>query len=100
MHLLKSKNGTILMEKKEILNRWSEYMEELFNGDRMSKPIFKKNMEGPSIMKDEVRQAIKSMKSNKPTGPDGISTEMIQSLDELISISKYKNRDCFLNNFA
>ena len=80
---IKSKNGTTLMEKKEILNRWSEYIEKLFDGDRVSKPIFKKNMEGPSIMKDEVRQAIKSMKSNKATGSDGISAEMIQSLDEL-----------------
>ena len=34
-------------------------------------------------MKDEVRQAIKSMKSYKTTGPDGIFVEMIQSLDEL-----------------
>ncbi|CAF5174075.1 unnamed protein product, partial [Rotaria magnacalcarata] len=34
-------------------------------------------------MKDEVRQAIKSMKTNKATGPDGISTEMIQCLVEL-----------------
>ena len=40
-------------------------------------------MEGSSIMKDEVRQAIKSMKSNKAMGPDGISIEMIQSLDDL-----------------
>ena len=34
-------------------------------------------------MKDKVRQAIKSMKSNEATGPDEISTEMIQSLDEI-----------------
>ena len=82
--------------KKEILNRWSEYIEELFDGDRMSKPIFKKNMEGPSIMKDEVRQAIKSMKSNKATSPDGISTEMIQRLDELDvdTITKLINDIC------
>lgn len=40
-------------------------------------------MEGPPIMKDEVRQSIKSMKSHKATGPDGILVEMIQSLDEL-----------------
>jgi hypothetical protein len=80
---IKSKSGAILMEKSDILNRWSEYIAELFDDNRASKPNIKKNIEGPSIMKDEVRQAIKSMKTNKATGPDGISIEMIQSLDEL-----------------
>ena len=34
-------------------------------------------------MKGEVRQVIKLMKTNKATGPDEISAEMIQSLGEL-----------------
>jgi exonuclease III len=80
---IKSKNGTVLMEKGDILNRWSEYIEELFDDNRASKPNIKKNIEGPPIMKGEVRLAIKSMKTNKATGPDGISIEMIQCLDEL-----------------
>ncbi|CAF1302854.1 unnamed protein product [Adineta ricciae] len=80
---IKSKSGTILMEKHDILNRWSEYIEELFDDNRAAKPIIKKNIEGPTIMKDEVRKAIKSMKTNKATGPDGISVEMIQCLDEI-----------------
>ena len=80
---IRSKSGTILIEKNEILNRWSEYIEELFDDNRMSKRNIRKNMEGPPIMKDEVRQAIKSMKGNKATGPDGIFVEMIQSLNEL-----------------
>ena len=80
---IKSKNGGVLMEKSEILNRWSEYIQELFDDDRLPKPNIRKNIEGPSIMKDEVRQAIKSMKNNKATGPDEIAAEMIQSLDEL-----------------
>ena len=71
------------MEKGDILNRWSEYIEELFDDNRASKPNIKKNIEGPPIMKGEVRLAIKSMKTNKATGPDGISIEMIQCLDEL-----------------
>jgi hypothetical protein len=80
---IKSKNGSILMEKSDILNRWSEYIGELFDDNRLPKPNIKKNIEGFSIMKDEVRKAIKSMKTNKATGPDEISVEMIQSLDEL-----------------
>ena len=52
---IRSKSGTILIEKNEILNRWSEYIEELFDYNRMSKLNIRENMEGPPIMKDEVR---------------------------------------------
>ena len=65
---IRSKSGTILIEKNEILDRWSEYIEELFDDNRMFKPNIRKNMEGPPIMKDEVRQTIKSMKGNKASG--------------------------------
>ncbi|GFO08984.1 hypothetical protein PoB_003548900 [Plakobranchus ocellatus] len=56
---IKSKDGTMLMEKKEILNRWSEYVEDLFQDDRCKKPKIKKNIEGPTILKEEVEAAIK-----------------------------------------
>jgi hypothetical protein len=46
---IKSKDGTILMEKCDILNRWSEYIEELFDDNRVSKPNIKKGIEGPPI---------------------------------------------------
>ena len=41
-----------------------------------------KNFDGPPIMKDEVRKAVKSMKSGKAAGSDKITVEMIESLDE------------------
>ena len=41
-----------------------------------------KNFDGPPIMKDEVRKAVKLMKKGKTAGPDKITVEMIESLDE------------------
>ena len=41
-----------------------------------------KNFDGPPIMKDEVRKAVKSTKKGKAAGPDNITVEMIESLDE------------------
>ena len=44
-----------------------------------------KNFDGPpinSIMKDEVGKAVKLMKKGKTAGPDKITVEMIESLDE------------------
>ncbi|GFO09942.1 RNA-directed DNA polymerase from mobile element jockey-like [Plakobranchus ocellatus] len=80
---IKSKDGTMLMEKKEILNRWSEYAEDLFKDDRCKKPKIKKKIEGSSILKEEVEAAIKEMKNGKATGPDNIPVEIIKALDNL-----------------
>ncbi|GFO10871.1 hypothetical protein PoB_003737600 [Plakobranchus ocellatus] len=69
---IKSKDGTKLIEKKEILNRWSEYVEDFFKDDRCKKPKIEKNIEGPNILKEEAEAAIKKMKNGKATGPDNI----------------------------
>ncbi|GFO40610.1 endonuclease-reverse transcriptase [Plakobranchus ocellatus] len=80
---IKSKDGTMLMEKKEILNRWSEYVEDLLKDDRCKKPIIKKKIECPTILKEEVEAAIKKMKNGKATGPDNIPVEIVKALDNL-----------------
>ncbi|GFO06294.1 craniofacial development protein 2-like [Plakobranchus ocellatus] len=60
---IKSKDGTMLMEKNKILNRWSECVEDLFKDDE--KPKIKKNIEGPTILEEEIEAAIKKMKNGK-----------------------------------
>ncbi|GFN88795.1 endonuclease-reverse transcriptase [Plakobranchus ocellatus] len=81
---IKSKDGTMLMEKKEILNRWSEYVEDLFKDDKCENPPKKKkNIEGSTILEEEVEAAIKKMKNGKATGPDNIPVEIIKALDNL-----------------
>ena len=77
---IKSKEGTILMEKEDSLNRWSEYIEELYDDDRGEKPVISKNMDGPPIVEEEVTPAIKNMKHGKATGPDNIPVEIISGL--------------------
>ena len=73
----------MLMEKDEKLNRWSEYVEDLFKDDRDTKPEIEKNIEGPSILKEEVKAAINKMKKGNATGPDNIPTEVIVALEDL-----------------
>ena len=50
---LKTKEGSIIMDKKKILERWAEYMRELFEDNRKEHNVMK-NFAGPPIMKDEV----------------------------------------------
>ena len=40
-------------------------------------------MEGPSILKDEIKNALKNIKNGKAVGPDNISTEMVYALEDL-----------------
>ena len=79
---IKGKDNSIIMDKDKILERWSEYIEELFDDTRGGVPEIYKNIEGPSILPFEVRAASEKMKNNKAPGPDGITTEMIKALDD------------------
>ena len=66
---LKSREGNIIMEKEKILERWAEYISELYHDEGGDKPPIMKNFDGPPIMKDEVRKAVKLMKKGKTAGP-------------------------------
>ncbi|GFO34971.1 RNA-directed DNA polymerase from mobile element jockey-like [Plakobranchus ocellatus] len=73
----------MLMEKKEILSRWSEYVEDRFKDDVCKNPKIEKNIDGPFIVKEEVEAAIKKMKNGEATEPDNIPVEIIKALDNL-----------------
>ncbi|GFO36321.1 endonuclease-reverse transcriptase [Plakobranchus ocellatus] len=79
---LKVMNGDIIIDKEKILERWAEYIRELFKDDRKDHNIKKNNFAGPPIMKEEVETAIKKMKHGKATGPDNISVELIEALED------------------
>ena len=66
---------------KDVLNRRAEYIEELFEDNREEeKPKIQKPMEGPPILKDEVRDALKKMKTGKAAGPDGVTVAALSAL--------------------
>ncbi|XP_076359111.1 uncharacterized protein LOC143251751 [Tachypleus tridentatus] len=80
---LKSKNGEILMDKKDILNRWSEYIGELYNDNRSPTSHIETDTEGLPFMPDEVEHAMKKIHKGKAAGPDDISIELLLALKEV-----------------
>jgi len=50
---IQSKEGNIITEKDKVLERWTEYLGELFKDDRGNKPTINKNLDGPAILKSE-----------------------------------------------
>ena len=80
---IKAKDENLLMEREDVLNRWSEYIEDLFQDDRGEKPIIKKDMNGPPILKEEVSAAIRKMKHGKAVGPNNIPIEVFAVLEDI-----------------
>ena len=91
---LKDKHGNIIMERDKILERWAEYIQELFFDERKDPDVMNGNFAGPPILKDEVRAATKKMKNGKATGPDGISVELIEALGDfgLVELTELLNK--------
>ena len=77
---IRAVDGSMLTDRNDILNRWAEYIEELFQDDREDKPEIDKPMEGLKIMIDEVRAAMKKTKYGKTAGSDSITIETLDAL--------------------
>ena len=79
---IKDKDGNLLSEPKEILERWAQYVEELYNDNRDSANIDLGNLESCSISETEIKLIIEKLTRNKATGSDSIPAEFLQTLGE------------------
>ncbi|KAK3530635.1 hypothetical protein QTP86_029561 [Hemibagrus guttatus] len=79
VRVIKDREGRVLTSEESVQRRWKEYFEELMNEENERE----KRVEGVNsveqkvdkIRKDEVRKALKRMKSGKAVGPDDIPVE-------------------------
>ena len=77
---VKNKEGEIIMEIKEVLKVWEEYAKDLFEDEgRGDIPMLNDELEGPEILEEEIRYAMKTMKKGKSAGNDKITIEMIEA---------------------
>ena len=88
MKVIVDKDGKLLTNIDEILARWKEYCEELYNPEAQKDPkiiTMLTNEESqyqydkePPIIKDEVIAAIKKLKNSKSPGTDNITAELLK----------------------
>ncbi|KAK3556927.1 hypothetical protein QTP70_022433, partial [Hemibagrus guttatus] len=86
VRVIKGRDGRVLTSEESVQRRWKEYFEELMNEENERE----KRVEGVNsveqkvdkIRKDEVRKALKRMKSGKAVGPDDIPVEVWKCLGE------------------
>ncbi|KAK3525130.1 hypothetical protein QTP86_017596, partial [Hemibagrus guttatus] len=86
VRVIKDRDERVLTSEESVQRRWKEYFEELMNEENERE----KRVEGVNsveqkvdkIRKDEVRKALKRMKSEKAVGPDDIPVEVWKCLGE------------------
>ncbi|KAK3537114.1 hypothetical protein QTP70_002125 [Hemibagrus guttatus] len=86
VRVIKDRDGRVLTSEENVQRRWKEHFEELMNEENERE----KRVEGVNsveqkvdkIRKDEVRKALKRMKSGKAVGPDDIPVEVWKCLGE------------------
>ncbi|KAK3568596.1 hypothetical protein QTP86_010286 [Hemibagrus guttatus] len=86
VRVIKDRDGRVLTSEESVQRRWKEYFEEPMNEENERE----KRVEGvnsveqkvDNIRKDEVRKALKRMKSGKAVGPDDIPVEVWKCLGE------------------
>ncbi|KAK3534945.1 hypothetical protein QTP70_002032 [Hemibagrus guttatus] len=76
----------VLTSEESVQRRWKEYFEELMNEENEREKIVEGvnsvEQKVDKIRKDEVRKALKRMKSGKAVGPDDIPVEVWKCLGE------------------
>ena len=73
-------------EENNIKKRWQEYTEELYKKDLHNPDGVITHLE-PDILECEVKWALGSITTNKPSGSDGIPVELSQILkDEAVKV--------------
>ena len=73
-----------LMEAEDIKKRWQEYTEELYKKDLHNSDYHSgliTHLE-PDILECEIKWALESITTNKPSGGDGIPGELFQILKD------------------
>ncbi|KAK3532065.1 hypothetical protein QTP86_006795 [Hemibagrus guttatus] len=86
VRVIKDRDGRVLTSEESVQRRWKEYFEGLMNEENERE----KRVEGVNsveqkvdkIRKDEVRKALKRMKSGKAVGPDDIPVKVWKCLGE------------------
>ncbi|KAK3556166.1 hypothetical protein QTP70_005568 [Hemibagrus guttatus] len=84
--VIKNRDGRVITSEESVQRRWKKYLEELMNEEnereKRVKGVNSVEQKVDKIRKDEVRKALKRMKSGKAVGPDDILVEVWKCLGE------------------
>jgi len=93
------------LSKEEILDRWAEYVEELYDDNRVVEDTSNQVKEKYVISENEVKDVIDNLPKGKATGEDNIPAELLQCVGEngmqimTNLINKIYNSGCIPDDF-
>ena len=72
-----------MFEENDIKRRWLEYVKELYDEPNKSAPplSFKEPLNGSTVLKSEIQNALSSMRNGKSLSSDQISAETFKALN-------------------
>ena len=79
---MKKADSTVAMEMDKVKERWNDYMQQLFRDQKPETLNLSPKDDGPTILKNEVKCAMRSMKKGKAVGEAGAGQEMILAMGE------------------
>jgi len=83
LQTLKSKQGKSLLEKDKVMERWAEYVEDLYKDDNRGEADMGDLVnEVYTISSEEINAVIKDLPKGKACGNDNISAELPQGMGE------------------
>ena len=93
MDTIKTEDGLVLCDGKDVKDRWNQYCSKLYkkNEDLTTASISLNDSEDePPPLLDEVRKAIKELKNDKSPGIDEVAAELIKNAGESVEYFFYK----------
>src|SRR5881296_1480623 len=86
LQTIKSKQGNVLMEKEEVMERWAEYVEELYKDENRGvddiTDMGQMENEVYTICSEEIEAVIRDLPKGKACGSDNVSAELLQCMAE------------------
>ena len=70
--VIKTRHGNMLTDREDALERWKEYVEELYSDVRGDNPNYGEIDLGQRILREVVQKAVDSMKWRKAEGSDEV----------------------------
>ena len=87
VRVIKDENGNVMVNSEAVLKRWKEYFEKLMNEENSKEPRTEErevvNEEVNCVSREEVKNAVRRMKKDKPAGPDELPVEVSKCMGEM-----------------
>ena len=78
-----SKDGEKLQERKQIAERWQDYMNDLYAGPLVDQMKEEQNLE-EGLTTEVIMSSLIATKNYKSLGPDGIPIELVKAGEECV----------------